>query len=171
VRKLGLIWWLALGAWLCMASFGSTMKQEGKPAESNPSGQDAPEKHASSGQQYSGMYSFLKEGEFVQVTVEDDGRVTGFISRYGEGESDKDTFLDQFFKSGKIEGNQLSFTTKVVHGVWFEFKGTIERGDGKNPGDEGYFVLKGSLTESVTDANKKVTSHPQDVAFRKFPAN
>jgi len=71
-----------------MASFGATVEQEGKPAESNPSGQDAAEKHASSGQQYSGMYSFLKEGEFVQVTVEDDGRVTGFISRYGDGDSD-----------------------------------------------------------------------------------
>jgi hypothetical protein len=171
VRKLGLILLLALGGWLCMASFGATVEQEGKPAESNPSGQDAAEKHASSGQQYSGMYSFLKEGEFVQVTVEDDGRVTGFISRYGDGDSDKGTFLDQFFKSGKIEGNRLNFTTKEVHGVWFEFKGTIERGDGKNSGDEGYFVLKGSLTQSRTDVNKKNTSLAQDVVFREFPAN
>ncbi len=30
---------------------------------------------------YSGMYSFLQDGEFVQLTVEDAGRVTGFISR------------------------------------------------------------------------------------------
>lgn len=132
--------------------------------------EDTP-KEAKAVSEYSGMYSFLKEGEFVQVTVEDDGRVTGFISRYGDGDSDKGTFLDQFFKSGKIEGNQLSFTTKVVHGAWFEFKGTIERGDAKTPGDEGYFLLKGSLTQSTTDVNKKTTSHAQDVAFRKFPAS
>lgn len=30
---------------------------------------------------YSGMYSFLQDGEFVQLTIEDAGRVTGFISR------------------------------------------------------------------------------------------
>jgi hypothetical protein len=59
----------------------------------------------------------------------------------------------------------------VVHGAWFEFKGTIERGDAKTPGDEGYFLLKGSLTQSTTDVNKKTTSHAQDVAFRKFPAS
>ena len=39
------------------------------------------------------------------------------------------------------------------------FSGTFERGEGKNPGDEAYFVLKGTLTENISDANKKVTSH------------
>jgi hypothetical protein len=42
---------------------------------------------------YSGMYSFLREGEFVQVTVEA-GRVSGFVSRYGDTESDRGMFLD-----------------------------------------------------------------------------
>jgi hypothetical protein len=115
------------------------------------------------------MYSFLKEGEFLQVTVEDDGHVTGFISRFGDGESDKGAFLDQFFKTGKLDGNRLVFTTEIVHGVAFDFKGTVERGDGKNPGDEAYFVLKGTLTENASDVNKKVTAHSRDVAFKIFP--
>ena len=85
---------------------------------------------------YSGMYSFLQDGEFVQVTVEDEGRVTGFISRYGDSESDRGAFLDQFFKQGKLDGTKLSFTTETVHGVWYEFKGTIERGDGKTLADQ-----------------------------------
>jgi len=117
----------------------------------------------------SGMYQFLKEGEFVQVTVEDEGHVTGFISRYGDGESDKGAFLDQFFKTGKLEGNKLAFTTDIVHGAEFDFSGTVERGEGKNPGDEAYYVLKGTLTEKVSDANKKVTSHSRDVVFKMFP--
>ena len=138
--------------------------------EPKPSGDAAkPEPDAKSGQAYSGMYMFLKEGEFVQVTVEEAGRVTGFISRYGDGESDKGAFLDQFFKSGKLEGNKLSFTTEIVHGVAFDFKGMVERGEGKNPGDEAYFVLKGTLTESASDVNKKVTSHSREVMFKKFP--
>ncbi len=72
---------------------------------------------------YSGMYTFLKEGEFVQITVEDEFSVSGFISRFGESESDKGTFLDQFFKTGKLEGNKLTFTTQLIHGVGFDFKG------------------------------------------------
>ena len=122
------------------------------------------------GRAYSGMYSFLKDGEVVQVTVEDEGRVTGFISRFGDGESDKGTFLDQYFKKdSKLEGNKLTFSTEIVHGVSFEFKGTIERGEGKNPGDEGYFVLKGTLTENKSDVNKKVTSQERDVVLKLFP--
>jgi hypothetical protein len=127
------------------------------------------EQDAKRGQAFSGMYSFLKEGEFVQVTVEEAGHVTGFVSRFGDGERDKGTFLDQFFKSAKLEGNKLSFTTEMVHGIAFDFKGTVERGEGKNPGDEGYFVLKGTLTENASDANKKITSHSREVAFQMFP--
>lgn len=115
------------------------------------------------------MYSFQKEGEFVQLTVEDDGRVTGFVSRYGDGTSDKGAFLDQFFKAGKLDGNKLSFTTDTVHGVWFEFKGTVERGEGKNPGDEAYYLLRGTLIENSSDANKKVTSRSREVVFKMFP--
>jgi hypothetical protein len=143
--------------------------QDAKPGTTNSSEPAASQKDAKDGRAYSGMYTFRKEGEFVQVTVEDEGRVTGFVSRFGDGESDKGAFLDQFFKSGKLDGNKLSFTTEIVHGVSFDFKGTIERGEGKNPGDEAYYVLKGSLTESSTDVNKKVTSHAQEVAFKIFP--
>jgi hypothetical protein len=143
--------------------------QEPKPstdAQSKPPANPDADKAT---QAYSGMYTFLKEGEFVQVTVEDEGRVTGFISRFGDGESDKGAFLDQFFKSGKLEGNKLSFTTEIVHGVAFDFRGTVERGEGKNPGDDAYFVIKGTLTENVSDASKKVTSHSREVTFKMFP--
>jgi hypothetical protein len=118
---------------------------------------------------YSGMYTFLKDGEFVQVTVEDEKRVSGFISRYGELESDRGVFLDQFFKQGKLDGENLSFTTQTVHGTWYEFKGAIERGEGKNPGDEAYYLLKGILTQYSTDSNQKASSKSRDVVFKSFP--
>ena len=118
---------------------------------------------------YSGMYSFQREGEFVQITVEDAGHVTGFVSRFGDSESDRGAFLDQFFKQGKLDGTKLTFTTDTVHGVWFDFKGTIERGPGKTPADEAYYVLKGTLTEYHTDANKAVTSKSHEVIFKSFP--
>lgn len=121
------------------------------------------------GSEYSGMYSFSRDGEFVQVTVEDHGRVTGFVSRYGDAENDRGDFLDHFFKSGKLDGNQLTFTTETVHGVSFEFRGTVERGEGKNPGDEAYYVLKGTLVENTVDDAKKTASRSRPVAFKSFP--
>ena len=102
------------------------------------------------------MYSFLRDGEFLQLTVEEKGKVTGFISRFGDSESDKGVFMNQFFKSGKLEeGGKLSFTTENVHGVWFEFAGNVVRGSGTKPDDEAYYVLRGSLTRFDTDADKK----------------
>jgi len=133
-----------------------------KPAENKPA--ERP------GAEYSGMYSFLKDGEFVQVTVEDAGHVTGFISRYGELDSDKGVFLDQFFKTGKLDNNALTFTTDVIHGTAFEFKGTIDRGEGRKPGDEAYYVLKGTLIERVTDVNQKTSSRSREVTFKSFPS-
>jgi hypothetical protein len=121
------------------------------------------------GSEYSGMYSFLREGEFVQVTVENQGRVTGFVSRYGDLESDRGAFLDQFFKQGKLDGNKLTFTTETVHGIWFEFRGTVERGEGKKTGDEAYYLLKGTLTEYSTGDTKKTSSRSQEVALKSFP--
>jgi len=115
------------------------------------------------------MYSFLREGEFVQITVEEEGRVTGFISRYGDSESDHGVFLNQFFKAGKLQGDKLSFTTKTVHAAWYEFTGVIEHAAGKNVGEEGYRLLRGTLTESRTDAGKKISSKTRDVVFKSFP--
>jgi hypothetical protein len=138
-------------------------------AQESKTAQPSSAHETKSGREFSGMYTFLEDGEFVQITVEDEGRVTGFVSRYGDGGSDKGAFLDQYFKSGKLDGNKLTFTTETVHAVWFEFKGTVERGEGKNPGDEAYYVLKGSLTENSSDGAKKVTSHAREVVLKMFP--
>jgi hypothetical protein len=121
------------------------------------------------GSEYSGMYTFLRDGEYVQVTVEEKGKVSGFVSRYGDGDSDRGAFLDQFFKQGQLDGNKLAFTTVVVHGVWFDFKGTVERGEGKKSGEEGAYILKGTLIEYSTDAAQKTTSRSREVALKSFP--
>ena len=118
---------------------------------------------------YSGMYSFLKDGEFIQITIEEKGVVSGFISRFGDSENDKGSFLDQFFKSGKLDGNKVTFTTENVHGVWFTFNGDFERGAGKKPEDDAYFVVRGTLTRLTTDAERKTVSQERHVEFKSFP--
>ena len=121
------------------------------------------------GSEYSGMYSFLREGEYVQITVEEKGKVTGFVSRYGDSDSDRGAFLDQFFKQGMLDGNKLTFSTVIVHGVWFDFKGTVEKGEVKKADEEGAYILKGILTQYTTDAAEKTTSRSREVALKSFP--
>src|SRR4051812_44922819 len=96
----------------------------------------APQSASSPADDYSGMYTFLREGEFIQVTIEEAGRVNGFISRFGDSENDKNEFLDQFFESGKLDSNHLSFTTKKVYRARFPFFGTIRGGAAQKPGGE-----------------------------------
>ena len=130
--------------------------------------QTAPAKAAND---VSGMYTFLREGEFVEVDVEPDGRVTGFVSRFGEGDSDRGAFLDHTFTKGSLLDNKLSFATRSVHGVSFEFNGTVERGEGKTPGAEAYYVIKGTLTQLTEDKNKKTSAQQREVTFKSFPAD
>lgn len=118
----------------------------------------------------SGMYTFLRDGEFVQIDVEG-STVTGFISRFGDSESDKGAFLDQLITKGSLDGKKLTFTTRPVHGITYDFKGAVERGEGKTPGAEAYYVLKGTLTMTTTDANKNPIAKSREVVFRSFPSD
>jgi hypothetical protein len=118
---------------------------------------------------YSGMYSFLRDGEFVQITIDAPGHIIGFVSRYGDSDSDHVVFLDHFFKLAKLESDRLTFTTETVHGKSFEFHGTVERGEGKTRGDEAFYVLKGTLTENAIDDAKKASARSHEVVLKSFP--
>jgi hypothetical protein len=128
-----------------------------------------PSPQAQTSPDYSGMYSFLQEGEFIQLTVEDEGQISGFISRYGDPEAKSGAFVDHFLKQAKLAGKKLTFSTEAMKGIWFDFKGTIDRGPGKNSGDEGYYVLKGVITRHEMGADNKSTAKSQEVAFKSFP--
>ena len=116
----------------------------------------------------SGMYTFLQDGEFVQINVEDGSRVTGFISRYGESDADKGAFLDHLFTDGSLKGNHIQFKTRAVHGVSYAFNGTVERGPAKTTADEGYRVIRGKLIEYTEDANKKTSARSREVTLKSF---
>jgi hypothetical protein len=134
-------------------------------------GQDAPKVSDAepSTPDYSGMYSFLQDGEFVQLTVEDQGRVSGFVSRYGEPQGDHREFVDHFFKEGRLDGKKLTFTTEISQNISYGFRGVVERGEGRKPTDEAYYILKGTLTQYTLDSSRKTASKSQTVAFKSFP--
>jgi hypothetical protein len=92
----------------------------------------------------SGPYAFDHNNESIEIDIHH-GRLKGYIARLGDAETDKGTPLTYFFDRTSIRGDRLSFATRVVHGVWYSFDGTILRGDAKEREDEGYYVLTGKL--------------------------
>ena len=116
----------------------------------------------------SGMFTFLREGEIVQLTVQD-GELSGFVSRFGDSDTDKGEFIDQFFDKASIQGDHLTFKTKIVHAVWYEFDGTLTTVSGKQKGDEGYRVLRGKLTLHSADAKGADHASERAVEFKSFP--
>jgi hypothetical protein len=116
----------------------------------------------------SGAFAFLKEGEFVQITVED-GQLSGFVSRFGDTDSDKGQFIDQFFDKTSLQGGHLYFKTKTIHAVWYEFDGTLSVVNGKQKSDEGYRVLRGKLTVHTADAKGADHASERTVELKSFP--
>jgi hypothetical protein len=134
--------------------------------QSKPTAQDGEKNPVSTpAEDFSGMYSFLKEGEFLQINVEKSA-VSGYISRMGETDSDNGVFLDQFFDKVQIQGRDVSFITKPLHNLWYDFKGKFERGPGKTKFDDGYYVLRGTLKEVTLDENKKPVAHSREVELK-----
>lgn len=123
---------------------------------------------APSSEDFSGAYSFLRDGEFVQMNVQN-GKLDGWVSRFGESDSDKGATIDQFFDKTSLDGNRVSFSTKTIHGVRYEFSGTVSRGPAKTRAEDGYFVLRGTLTQYTTDADRKETARQRDVEFKLLP--
>jgi hypothetical protein len=153
---------LVMLAAACHAQGGMATRGQNKAAQEDSANATVP--HAA--EDISGMYSFIREGEFLQITL-DPKSVTGYISRLGESDSDSGVFLDQFFAKADVQGHDVSFTTRPLHSLWYEFKGRFSRGPGKTRGDDGYYILRGTLKEITSNnAEKAVTSRSREVEFK-----
>jgi hypothetical protein len=151
----------------CLALMSPYMAiAQGAPAATQPkANQSDSSKALPPAEDISGTYSFLKEGELVQINLDKDG-VSGYVSRMGDLESDRGSFLDHFFTKATVEGHAVKFVTRQVHGVWFEFKGKFDRGPGKTKSQDGYYVLRGTLTQYTAGSDKAVTSRSREVEFK-----
>jgi hypothetical protein len=116
----------------------------------------------------SGEYT-LGSGEMVDVELEPE-RLSGYITRFGDRESDQGTPLTFFFATSRLAGQRLAFTTRQIHGVWFSFEGTIVRGPARSRGQQGYYLLEGRLVLHDVDGQ---TEQPRMVSLplaRQFPS-
>jgi len=151
-----------LAALLCLAFV--TWAPAGPPKRSTAS---AP---AVSVGDFSGTYTFLRDDDDLQINVQN-GRLDGYVTRYGETESDKAVQLQHLIEKSSLTGDEISFTTSKIHGVWFEFKGRVRHGEGKTPFQEGFYVLAGTVTRYETGADKRTTARSRDVQFRSLPSD
>ena len=115
-----------------------------------------------------GLYTFLHEGEFMQIEVSG-GKVTGLVSLFKNGDPDSSEFEDQYFDEASLKGSALTFTTKPTGGLWFGFSGTVERGSSKTPDEDGYWILRGTVTEYRSKPDGKTTQKTHSVSLKSFP--
>lgn len=154
-----------IGIFLLVFVVVASAQKDTKPSKTKPAAAPATTSSANNAaEDISGMYSFLKEGEFVQFNLDQDG-VSGYISRLGATDSDQGEVLDQFFTKAEIRGHDVSFTTKPLHSIWFEFKGHFARGAGKTKAEDAFYIVRGTLTE-FSGTGDKATSHSREVEFK-----
>jgi hypothetical protein len=91
----------------------------------------------------SGEYA-LGSGGTIDIELQPD-RLSGFLTRLGDRESDEGTPLTFFFATSRLSSQQLAFTTRQVHGVWWAFQGTVVRGSTRTRDQQGYYLLQGQL--------------------------
>lgn len=98
-----------------------------------------------------GTYALSPDAaEVIEIILNGEGdsvRLQGYLTRMGDGTSDRGAPLTYFFARTTVSPTALTFITKQVHGVWWSFAGTIDRGSAQTNAQKGYYFLNGTLTE------------------------
>jgi hypothetical protein len=117
----------------------------------------------------SGSYALSPNtAEVVEIILNGDGndvRLQGYLTRMGDGVSDRGAPLTYFFARTTVSPAQLTFITRQVHGIWWSFTGTIARGSAQMSTQKGYYFLNGTLTEHFDNGQ----SAPQRVSLPLLP--
>lgn len=98
------------------------------------------------------------KGSVTQITIEHN-RVTGYITKMEQGAA-----LTLFFEHAAVNGNRVSFDTRVVHGLHYSFDGEIVRGDAISLSMGGYYRLTGELKIVRNGAHET-----RQVSFKSTP--
>jgi hypothetical protein len=120
-------------------------------------------------QEASGSYALSPNpAEVIEIILNGDGdsvRLQGYLTRVGDGESDRGAPLSFFFTRTTVGPTQLTFITRQVHGIWWSFAGTIDRGSVQMSTQKGYYFLNGTLTEHFDTGQ----SQPRRVSLPLIP--
>lgn len=136
-------------------------RSETPPAKPALSGQHAG--YSTLPEDASGEYLLDESGSVVQITLEEKGRLSGYVSKMGDDHVPMTFFFDQ----SQINGSGISFTTRKLHGYWYSFEGEITRGDSEaTKAEDGYYRLRGSW---VVHNDVQKTEAPTRVSLKSTP--
>jgi hypothetical protein len=120
-------------------------------------------------QEASGAYALSPNpAEVIEIILngdDDSVRLQGYLTRVGDGESDRGAPLSFFFTRTTVGLTQLTFITRQVHGIWWSFAGSIDPGSVQMSTQKGYYFLNGTLTEHFDTGQ----SQPRRVSLPLIP--
>jgi hypothetical protein len=93
-----------------------------------------------------GFYRFRDDAQGVRI-VSHNGEISGYLLKLGKGTVDKDMILGYDFNDVAGTRNQLHFTTRQVHGIWYGFEGKVIQRGSLNRDNPASYILQGTLTE------------------------
>lgn len=109
-----------------------------------------------------GEYRWGEPGEVIELYVED-GALRGYMTHRSERREAGSAPLTFSFTKAGTNGATLSFTTRQIHGDWYSFEGRAVRGPAASPGQDGYYLLEGTLRLHLDPA------HPGDQSASDEP--
>jgi hypothetical protein len=88
-------------------------------------------------------YHFLSADDTLAV-LDEEGRLKGYIE-VSQPEEESDDVLTFDIIDGSREKSHVKFRTNKIHGKYYRFTGTVERGKGHEEKDADYLRLTGDL--------------------------
>lgn len=92
-------------------------------------------------------YHFLAADDTLAI-LDEEGKLKGYIE-VAQPETESEDVLDYDIVEGSRKNNHVQFRTNTIHGKYYRFTGTVERGTGHEEKDPDYLNLTGDL-DTVT---------------------
>src|SRR5208283_5408966 len=96
-------------------------------------------------------YHFLSADDTLAI-LDEEGRLKGYIE-VAQPEEESDDILSFDILEGSRKKTHVEFRTNRIHGKFYRFSGTVERGKGHVEKDPDYFRLTGDLDIVTVNAD------------------
>jgi hypothetical protein len=96
-------------------------------------------------------YHFLSTDDTLAI-LDEEGRLKGYIE-VAQPEEESDDILSFDILEGSRKKTHVEFRTNRIHGKFYRFSGTVERGKGHEEKDPDYYRLTGDLDIVTVNAD------------------
>ena len=112
-------------------------------------------------------YHFLSADDTLAI-LDEEGRLKGYVE-VAQPEDESDDVLNYDIVEGSRKKTHVEFRTNRIHGKYYRFTGTVERGKGHEEKDPDFFHLIGDVdTVSVNADSGKETVQTTRVILKSF---